>query len=169
MNADKKTPSLIDPLEDFLGYQLRRAAFGTMGVLLDAYADLGLSPTEAMVLRFAQANPRCTQAEIGRALGVKRTNMVPIVTRLMSSGLLERTPADGRSHSLYLTAKGVERHRRIAKLTLEFEQYFFADFPEKTRQILMQAFRSLRAKAEQRQASESSAGEHGDARRISQI
>ena len=157
MNADDKSPSLIDPLEGFLGYQLRRAAFETMSALLDSYSEFGLTLTEAGVIRFAQANPGCTQAEIGRALGVKRTNLVPIVNGLMSGGLLERTPADGRSHSLYLTAKGVDRHRRIAKAGLEHEQYFFGDLPEKTRKLLMQTFRLLRDKGELLRARETSA------------
>jgi len=157
MNADNKSPSLVDPLEDFLGYQLRRAAFVTMSSLLDSYSDLGLNPTEAMVIRFAQANPGCTQAEIGRALGVKRTNLVPIVNGLMSEDLLERAPADGRSHSLHLTAKGVERHLKIVKLSLEHEQYFFGDLPDKTRRLLMQTFRLLRDKGELLRARDTSA------------
>src|SRR5579862_4225745 len=98
--------ALVNPLDDYLGYQLRRAALVTISLLSDAYAELELTPTEAMVLRFAHVNPGCTQSEIGRSLGVKRTNMVPIVSGLMSRGLLERTAADGRSHALYLSARG---------------------------------------------------------------
>ena len=150
MNATDKIPTLKDPLENLLGYQMRRAALITLSTLVDSFAGLGLSSTEAIIIRFVHANPGCTQADIGRAIGVKRTNMVPIVNGLMAKGLLERTPADGRSHSLYLTGKSGELHRQIAKITLEHEEYFFGDVPDDTRQILMQAFRSLRAKAEQR-------------------
>ncbi len=32
------------------------------------------------------SNPGCTQAQIGRAIGVKRTNMVPVANGLMSVG-----------------------------------------------------------------------------------
>ena len=157
MNVDNKSPSLIDPFEDFIGYQLRRAAFVTMSSLLDAYSAIGINLTEAAIIRFVQANPGCTQAEIGRALGVKRTNLVPVVNDLMSSGLLERAPADGRSHSLHLTANGVERNRKIAQMVLEHEQHFFGDLPEKTRRLLMQTFRLLRDKGELRRERESSA------------
>jgi DNA-binding MarR family transcriptional regulator len=148
MNATDNTSTLKDPVEDFLGYQLRRAAFATLTPLIESFAELGVNPTEAIVIRFVRANPGCTQADIGRAIGVKRTNMVPIVAGLLAKSLLERTAADGRSHSLYLTKAGGEMHGKITKVALEHEKFFFGDVPDDTRQLLMQAFRALRAKGE---------------------
>ena len=148
MNADN-LPTLNDPLENLLSYQLRRAALGTMSALVESFAELGLATTEAIIIRFVKANPGCTQADIGRAIGVKRTNMVPIVNGLMAKDLLERTPADGRSHALYLTKEGGELHRKIAKVATEHDAYFFGDVPDDMRQILMKAFLLLRTKAEQ--------------------
>ncbi len=149
MNPTETTPlSLKDPLESSLGYQLRRAAFATLTPLVEAFARLGVSPTEAIVIRFVRSNPGCTQAEIGRSIGVKRTNMVPVVNGLMTKGLLERTPADGRSHKLYLTKEGGDLLRRINKVANEHEEFFFGDVPEELREILTQAFRALRAKGE---------------------
>ncbi len=148
MDTTDKNPTLVDPLEEFLGYQLRRAAFATQTLLVDSFAAIGVSPTEAIAIRFVRVNPGCTQADIGRAIGVKRTNMVPVVTELMAKGLLERAPADGRSHSLYLTEEGAVLLRKINKVALTHEEFFFGDVPDHLRQILMQAFRALRAKAE---------------------
>jgi DNA-binding MarR family transcriptional regulator len=150
MSVTEKSTPLRDPLEDVLGYQLRRAAFATVSALSESFAELGISSTEAIVIRFAHVNPGCTQADIGRAIGVQRTNMVPIVNGLMSNGLLERTPADGRSHSLYLTERGIQFHRKIVKVGLEHERLFFGDVAEETRQTLMKVFRAVRRKAEQR-------------------
>src|ERR1700740_3283159 len=107
---------LRDPLDDLLSYQLRRAAFVTLTTLVEAFAKVGWRPTEAIVVRVVRANPGGTQADIGRAIGVKRTNMVPVVSALMKKGLLERTAADGRSHSLHLTEQANEFHRKIAKI-----------------------------------------------------
>ena len=121
----------------------------TLTPLIEAFAELGLSPTEAIVIRFVRPNSGCTQAEIGRAIGVNRTNMVPVVNGLMLKGLLQRKPADGRSHSLYLTDEGAELLRKINKVAQEHEEFFFGDIPDEMRRILMQAFRALRAKAEQ--------------------
>jgi DNA-binding MarR family transcriptional regulator len=148
MDTTDKTPELEDPLEDLLGYQLRRAAFAMLTPLNEAFAEIGVNPTEAIIIRFVRANPGCTQAEIGRAIGVKRTNMVPVANGLIMKRILERTAADGRSHSLYLTEEGAELLRKINKVALKHEEFFFGDVPDNLRQILMQAFRALRAKAE---------------------
>jgi DNA-binding MarR family transcriptional regulator len=150
MSATDNTPALRDPLENFLGYQLRRAAFATLSALVDSFAELGVSNTEGVIIRFVQTNPGCTQADIGRAIGVKRTNMVPIINSLVVKSLLERAPADGRSNALYLTEAGGELHRRIVRVHLEHEKYFFGDLPEETRRILMESFHALRAKGELR-------------------
>jgi DNA-binding MarR family transcriptional regulator len=147
-NPAEKPSVLKDPLEEFLGYQLRRAAFATLTPLVEAFAAIGVNPTEAIVLRFVRTNPGCTQADIGRAIGVKRTNMVPVVNGLMAKHLLERTAADGRSHSLYLTDAGADLLRKINKVASEHEEFFFGDVPAQMRQVLMEAFRVLRAKAE---------------------
>jgi DNA-binding MarR family transcriptional regulator len=149
MKSSDEIDTLEDPLEDLLSYQLRRAAFVTLTDLTESFARLELTTTEAIVIRFVHANPGCTQADIGRALGVKRTNMVPIANGLMTRDLIERTAADGRSHSLYLTKAGSELHRKIAKVSVDHEQRFFGDTPAATRQLLMQTFRALRAKAEE--------------------
>jgi DNA-binding MarR family transcriptional regulator len=151
MNATDNARTLKDPLANFLSYQLRRAAFVTLSALTDSLEGLGLTSTEAVVIRFVHANPGCTQADIGRAIGVKRTNMVPIVNGLMVKKLLERTAADGRSHSLYLTVDGVQLHREIVTVARENEEYFFGDVPEGARQELMNLLRSLRAKGESAQ------------------
>jgi len=148
MSATDKAAPLKDPLENFLGYQLRRAAFASIAPLTESFAGLGVSVTEAVLIRFVQANPGCTQSDIGRAIGVKRTNLVPIVSGLMANGLIERTAADRRSHSLFLTGKGVELQHQLDKLSQEHEQSFFGDIPDDTRQMLMQFFRSLRSKGE---------------------
>ncbi len=140
--------ALTNPLDDYLGYQLRRAALVTMALLNDAYAGLELTSTEAMVLRFAHVNPGCTQSDIGRSLGVKRTNMVPIVSGLVTRGLLDRSAADGRSHALHLSTKGVERHRRLTEISIQHEKYFFGDLTQRQRQELMQVFQTLRRRGD---------------------
>jgi DNA-binding MarR family transcriptional regulator len=147
MKTPDDTLSLQDPLENFLGYQLRRAAFATQSSLLDRFAVLGVSSTEAIIIRFVRANPGCTQAAIGRAIGVKRTNLGPIANDLMARGLLKRAPADGRSQSLFLTVEGQALQRKIDKVARKHEECFFSDVPDELRQVLMQVFRSLRAKA----------------------
>jgi DNA-binding MarR family transcriptional regulator len=59
-----------------------------------------------MTLLVIAENPECSQTEVGQALAIKRANMVPIISRLMERGLVERRRIDGRSHALTLTVQG---------------------------------------------------------------
>lgn len=146
--AEPEPPSLRDPLEDLLGYQLRRASVVTFLALGEEFEALGLRPTEAVIIRFVEANPGCNQAEISRALGVRRTNMVPIVSGLVDAGMVDRAAADGRTHALFLTGKGRTMHRRIARASMDHESRFFGDLDDATRAVLLETLRGIRAKAE---------------------
>jgi DNA-binding MarR family transcriptional regulator len=147
--AERRTSDdLVDPLEDLLGYQLRRAALATMTALDAAYAPLGLRLTEAIILRFVGANPGCNQAAISRSLGVTRTNMVPFVGALVDAGLVEREASDGRTHALFLTPKGEALCRQLAELTAEHDERFFGEFDAATREVLASALRSIRERAQ---------------------
>ena len=69
-------------------------------------------------------NPDCSQTEVGQALAIKRANMVPLISRLMERGLVERRRLDGRSHALTLTEEGGvvarDAHARIARHEVRF-------------------------------------------------
>lgn len=91
---------LENPLEERLGYQLRRASNAMMTELAGRLETLNLRIVEASVLVLIKANPAITQTEIGRSLGIQRANMVPLIAGLMERGLVNRQAADGRSHAL---------------------------------------------------------------------
>jgi DNA-binding MarR family transcriptional regulator len=144
MAPRNKGTELLDPLEDLLGYQLRRASMAMMIPLVEAFGTLGLRLTEAVIIWFVQANPGCNQGEIGRALGIQRTNMVPIVAGLVEDGLIEREAADGRTHALSLTAKGKTMQNRIARAARDHEQAFFGDLDDARKAALRQILLSIR-------------------------
>lgn len=98
--------TLTNSLESRLGYQLRRASAVMMADLSRELADLDLRPAEVTTLLVIAENPDCSQTEVGQALAIKRANMVPIISRLMERGLVDRRRLDGRSHALTLTADG---------------------------------------------------------------
>lgn len=142
-----KPSSLRDPLDSVLDYQMRLASMATLSVLVDSLTTLGLRPIEGTVIRFVEANPGCNQGEIGRALGVKRTNMVPIISGLVEAGLISRSAANGRTHALRLTKKGSELDGKVAQKIREHETRFFGDLDDTTKAILLKTLRLIRAKA----------------------
>jgi DNA-binding MarR family transcriptional regulator len=108
-SMDKPSPSadhLQDPVAARLGYMLRRASAAMMAGLGTGLAEIGLRPVEGTVLILVGANPGCIQSDVGRMLGIKRANMVPLIATLAGRGLVEKSPVDGRSLALFLTASG---------------------------------------------------------------
>ena len=107
---DAANAALTSPLDDLLGYRLRRASMATMADLLDVLRPLGLSAGEASFLILVGANPGCRQSDVGRALDIKRANLTPLVARMKARGLVADAPIDGRSRSLTLTREGRALH-----------------------------------------------------------
>jgi hypothetical protein len=86
--------ALHNPLEDLIGYQLRRASLAFMDGMMRSLEVCELKPVEASVLLLIEANPGITQSEIGRALGIQRTNIAPWVAGFDRRGLVHRTRLD---------------------------------------------------------------------------
>jgi len=113
------------PLDELLGYQLRRASSAVMADFAQGLARVELKPSEATVLLLIENQPHATQSEIGRALGIKRANMAPLVASLEKRQLVERAPVDGRSQGLTLTELGAEAAREARGAVEANEVKFF--------------------------------------------
>jgi DNA-binding MarR family transcriptional regulator len=118
--------ALADPLATRLGYQLRRASVVMMADLDTHLAPTGLRPAEVSILLLVGANAGCRQGEVGEMLGIKRSNMVPLIAGLIKKGLVARERADGRSTALSLTAKGRAMGRSVNRLIDRHEAAFRA-------------------------------------------
>jgi DNA-binding MarR family transcriptional regulator len=109
---------LHSPLDDLLGYRLRRASMATMADILAVLRPMGLSAGEASFLILVGANPGCRQSDVGRALEIKRANLTPLVARMKGRGLVEDAPIDGRSRSLTLSGEGKALHdKALSRVT----------------------------------------------------
>jgi DNA-binding MarR family transcriptional regulator len=115
-----------DVFADRLGYVLRRASGVMMSALGGALARVELRPVEATILILIGANQGSSQSDVGRVLGIKRANMVPLIAGLIAKDLIKKSPADGRSHALSLTEQGVARRDAADAIMLEHERRFEA-------------------------------------------
>ncbi len=83
----------------------------------DAPAPEGwrVSPPQAALLSAVAASPGSSLQAIARNLGLAPPTVSVAVSRLESTGLLERRPdhQDGRAIRIYLSAQGDALHRRI--------------------------------------------------------
>jgi DNA-binding MarR family transcriptional regulator len=148
MDIDARTSKLTDPLETLLGYQLRRASNVMMADLGSRLQAIGLRPVEASILTLIDANPGCTQSDLGRSLGIQRANMVPLMLGLTKAGFVDRAPVGGRSQALRLTRTGMERVATVRAIIEEHEASFQRLFAPELREAALEVLRSIRQGAE---------------------
>jgi DNA-binding MarR family transcriptional regulator len=97
---------LHDPLEDHLGYQLRRVAVLIQADLTNSMEDLQLIPTSAAIMLVLYKKTNIIQVELARILGLQRTNVSPLIINLEKRGFVNRVNQDGRSQYIELTDEG---------------------------------------------------------------
>ncbi len=145
-NASTEPPGVApftNPLENLLGYQLRRASQAMLEDLVDSLKDLDLRPTSASVLLLVAANPGITQSRIGQILAIERANMVPMTAKLTAQGMLNRSRADGRSHGLHLTDEGKKATVKIRKRIADHEGKFWKHAGAAERAAILRFLNSL--------------------------
>lgn len=101
-----------------VGFVLRRAQGAIFADFNDALAEVGLRPGQFAVLLMVEQNPGTSQSCVSDALGIQKANFVATVADLESRGLITRTksPHDGRTYELRLTAAGRQLLRRAQEL-----------------------------------------------------
>lgn len=138
-------PSLqpSDTLVSLPGYALRRAANAMMDELGSRLSALDLRVSDASVLLLVDVRRDMTSSEIGKVLDIQRANMVPLLGRLETAGLIERKPIDRKSQAILLTALGKARLEEVKKITERFEMDLMARIPTEHREHFLPALRAL--------------------------
>jgi DNA-binding MarR family transcriptional regulator len=117
-------------LPSLLGYVLRRTQSAVFGHFAATFAKAGevLTPGEFGLLVLVERNAGLSQMALARALGIDRSTLVPILDRLQGRGLLlrRRSPTDGRTHALQLTADGDKALARFTRLVRAHEKRIVA-------------------------------------------
>ncbi len=107
MSSESKSMDFLQvPLEDHMGYQLRRAAMLVQADLTNQLKELELIPSAASILLVLANKKDVIQMELSHQLGIKRTNISPMVVGLEKRGLVSRSSLDGRSQYVKLTDEG---------------------------------------------------------------
>lgn len=132
-----------DPLPQYPGYALRRAANATAAQLSARLGEVGLKQVDASVLLLVQNNPAITASALGRQLDIQRANMVPLLKRLEDAGWIDRTPIDGKSQGLTLTASGMALTAQAQAIIEAFEDSLLARVPAEHREHLLPALDAL--------------------------
>lgn len=107
----------IGPLDELIGYHLRRGYAVMSADFAQTFAGSAMRQALFGILSVISANPGINQGQVGKVLGIQRTNMVALVNELVDLKLVTRRLAqkDRRAFSLSLTDNG----RDIMQSTLE--------------------------------------------------
>ena len=99
---------LLGRLEPLLGYALRRAQIRVFQDFEAEMKELGLTPGQLGTLLLIEANRGLSQTELGTALGIDRSSVVPLIDRLQKRGWVRRAAraSDRRAHALELAPGG---------------------------------------------------------------
>jgi DNA-binding MarR family transcriptional regulator len=111
-----ETAGEFGPLDEYVGYALRRAQLRVFQDFIDALAEVDLRPAHFSVLTVIDANPGLLQSEACAALGIQKANFVPLLDALQRRGLLRRVARNGRANGLHLTDEGRKLLVRARKL-----------------------------------------------------
>ena len=95
-------------MQELVGYNIRRAELYMRQAFDCSVGQSGLRPSEFSILVLISSNALVTKADLGRALNIRRPNMVVLVDGLEHRGLVVRAEHehDRRMHTLRLTQKG---------------------------------------------------------------
>ena len=118
----------LGPLVHGLGFALRRAQAAVTEDFSRRFAAEDIRPIQFAVLTVLRNNPGLRQTQASFALGIKRTNFVPLIDELEQRGLAERrrVTGDRRAAALFLTKAGVALLDRLEEIAQEHERVFVA-------------------------------------------
>lgn len=138
-------------LNAFVGYNLRRAAAKQRDRFRSVFEAYDIRPVQLTALTLLFDNMPLRQAALGKALEIKRANVVTLLDQLENRGLImrQRTANDRRSHVLYLTQTGKALTTKLLSLHSKLEQDLANTLGEtglKKLVDLLRAFRSIESK-----------------------
>jgi len=107
--------TVLGRLETLLGYTLRRAQIRVFQDFEGEMNELGLTPGQLGALFLIEANRGLSQSELGLALGIDRSSVVPLIDRMQKRGWVRRAAraSDRRAHALELAPAGAAMLARL--------------------------------------------------------
>lgn len=140
-DLDGAAPSRVSEgrLADLLGYALRRAQVRVFQDFAAAMAPTGLTPGQLGALLLIEANRGLSQSQLGAALGIDRSSVVPLIDRLQGLKLVRRSARvrDRRAHALELTDAGAALIEGLMAPLLAHEQRIAARLTGAERRTLI--------------------------------
>lgn len=122
-----------------VGYRLRRASAVFATDFTNALDGTGIRQIPLGIMAVVSDNPGINQGTVGRLLGIKRANMVPLINELIESGLIlrEADPADRRAFTLAMSPAGSAMLADCIRRIDAHEDRLLAGFTKAERALLL--------------------------------
>ena len=133
-------------LADVLGYNLRRA-HGVQRQRFNAvFAPYRIRPVQLSILGLIHEKRRLKQAELARALDIKRANIVTLLDELERRNLVVRRPerTDRRSRALELTPAGKRLTAELLTLHARLEENVVEHLGQRDHDQLLRLLKKFR-------------------------
>lgn len=98
-----------------------------------------ISITQAGALLFIAKHEGCYQKELADALGLKKSAVTGLVTRMENNALISRqvSETDGRATTLHLSSKGKEKVPQILPMIKRVNSELLEDFSEQEIDVIL--------------------------------
>ncbi|QFT59345.1 Transcriptional regulator SlyA [Sulfitobacter sp. THAF37] len=149
-NSDDDDTHAISDLEQFVGYNLKRAYVILQADFRNALGQDSLAPRVFSALSLVVQFPHITQSKLARRLGIERSGLVAIVDQLEGLGYLSRdtVPGDRRVQALVPTDLGREAYADALATVRAHERALLADLTKEEQRTLISLLRRIRVKGE---------------------
>jgi DNA-binding MarR family transcriptional regulator len=140
-----KRPLDLTALQQTPGFMIRILQIQIFEEFFAYFAEAGFSPAEHSVLITVRDNPSVTQSEVAGALRIQLPNLVKILAKLETKGLIKRkrSTRDKRAVELVLTARGEQASERAGKMADDFNRRTLAPLGEKDGKQFLQMLSRL--------------------------
>ena len=138
-------PLEVGPLNEFVGYRLRRTQLAVYADFMSGQGPSPLTPGLFGVLALIDSNPDITQQRLCESIGVDKSTLVVTLHRLSDRGLIRRVRSteDRRQNGLRLTAKGQTRYKAMIQHVRAHERRITARLTPKESEQLVQLLAKL--------------------------
>ncbi|GAA2315422.1 winged helix DNA-binding protein [Streptomyces hawaiiensis] len=119
-------------------------------LLWNAMVSEEITSPQYAVLNTLVAEPGLDQRTVGERVGLDRSTIAEVISRLSRRGLLDkvRDPQDGRRSLLRPTDEGMRTHRRLTVRTARMNQVFLAPLTADERTVFFDLIRRVADAAE---------------------
>lgn len=142
---DDEKPARYISLWDRPGFLVRRLHQIHVAMFHEECGEFGITPVQFGLLTVLDRKSPLDQVSLAAEVGIDRTNVADVISRLESRGLVERraNAADRRTRLVSITEDGREFRRQVHTRMEIAQERFLAPLPPEERAAFMTLLRRL--------------------------